>query len=75
MNVQVYPNPTTSAFTVLVKGIASASNIKVKDIQGRVVKTINTTGTTTIGNELKSGVYMVEVSVGEEVKVVRAVKF
>jgi hypothetical protein len=28
-----------------------------------------------IGNELKSGVYMVEVRIGEEVKVVRAVKF
>jgi hypothetical protein len=75
MNVQVYPNPTTSAFTVLVKGIATASNIKVKDIQGRVVKTINTTGTTTIGNELKSGVYFIEVRNGNEVKTMRVVKY
>jgi hypothetical protein len=75
MNVQVYPNPTTSAFTVLVKGNATATNIKVKDIQGRVVKTINTTGTTTIGNELNSGVYFIEVRNGNEVKTIRVVKY
>jgi len=73
--VNVYPNPTTNAFTVLVKGNATASNIKVKDIQGRVVKTINTTGTTTIGNELNSGVYFIEVRNGNEVKTMRVVKY
>jgi hypothetical protein len=75
MNVQVYPNPTTSAFTVLVKGNATATTIKVKDIQGRVMKTIHTTSSTTMGNELKSGVYFIEVRNGNEVKTMRVVKY
>jgi hypothetical protein len=60
---------------MLVKGNATATNIKVKDIQGRLVKTINTTGTTTIGNELNSGVYFIEVRNGNEVKTIRVVKY
>jgi len=82
--VSLYPNPTANAFKLLIKNnkvagtISSTSAIvKVIDIQGRMIKSFqaNTNQVIAIGNELKPGVYMVEVRVGEEVKVVRAVKF
>jgi uncharacterized protein (TIGR02145 family) len=81
--VSLYPNPTANAFKLLIKnskasGLSSNQAIvKVIDIQGRMIKSFqaNTNQVTAIGNELKAGVYMVEVRLGEEVKVVRAVKF
>jgi hypothetical protein len=81
--VSLYPNPTANAFKLLIKnskasGLSSNQAIvKVIDIQGRMIKSFqaNTNQVIAIGNELKPGVYMVEVRVGEEVKVVRAVKF
>ena len=82
--VSLYPNPTTSKFKLLIKNNAvvgtnkpSKAIVKVIDVQGRMMKsfTTNTNQVTAIGNELKSGVYMVEVRVGDEVKVIRAVKF
>jgi len=81
--VSLYPNPTANAFKLLIKnnkasGLSSSQAIvKVIDIQGRMMKSFqaNTNQVISIGNELKPGVYMVEVRLGEEVKVVRAVKF
>jgi len=81
--VSLYPNPTANAFKLLIKnskasGLSSNQAIvKVIDIQGRMIKSFqaNTNQVISIGTELKPGVYMVEVRVGEEVKVVRAVKF
>jgi hypothetical protein len=80
----LYPNPTTSEFKLLIKNNAvvgsnkpSKAIVKVIDVQGRMMKsfTTNTNQVTAIGNELKAGVYMVEVRLGEEVRVIRAVKF
>jgi len=81
--VSLYPNPTANAFQLMIKnsnasGLSSNQAIvKVIDIQGRMIKSFqaNTNQVIAIGNELKPGVYMVEVRLGEEVKVVRAVKF
>ncbi len=82
--VSLYPNPTTNEFKLLIKNNTvvgsnkpSKAIIKVIDLQGRMMKsfTTNTNQVTAIGNELKSGVYMVEVRVGDEVRVIRAVKF
>jgi hypothetical protein len=78
MKVNVYPNPTTNAFQLFVK-IASASKItmRVLDVQGRLIKTIsfNSDETIAFGNDLKSGVYMVELREGNVVKTVRVVKY
>jgi hypothetical protein len=81
--VSLYPNPTANAFQLLIKnskasGLSSNQAIvKVIDIQGRMMKSFeaNTNQVIAIGNELKPGVYMVEVRMGEEVKTIRAVKF
>jgi uncharacterized protein (TIGR02145 family) len=81
--VNLFPNPSVGAFKLFIKNTAterkfnSTAIVKVIDAQGRMMKsfTTYTNQVVSIGNELKSGVYMVEVRIGEEVKVVRAVKF
>jgi hypothetical protein len=76
--VNVYPNPTTNAFQLFVKTPnASKITIRILDVQGRLIKTIsfNSDETIAFGNDLKSGVYMVEVREGNVVKTVRVVKY
>jgi hypothetical protein len=78
MQVNVYPNPTTNAFQLFVKSpTASKITMRVLDVQGRLIKTIsfNSDETIAFGNDLKSGVYMVEVREGNVVKTVRVVKY
>jgi hypothetical protein len=78
MEVTVFPNPTTSLFNVKVT-TSSVENTKARllDVQGRLIKTIsiNPNETITLGSDLKSGVYMLEVLQGEVRKVVRVVKY
>jgi hypothetical protein len=76
--VNVYPNPTTTSFNMQVTAADSKKLlVRILDIQGRVIKTFTTAASQTnhFGNELKSGVYMVEVTKGLEKKVVRVVKY
>jgi hypothetical protein len=79
MEVLVYPNPTTSAFQLFVKSSKLSQTVKARviDIQGRLIKTLtfNSNETVAFGNELKAGVYMVEVREGDKVKTVRVVKY
>jgi hypothetical protein len=79
MEVMVYPNPTTSAFQLFVKSSKLSQTVKARviDIQGRLIKTLtfNSNETVAFGNELKAGVYMVEVREGDKVKTVRVVKY
>jgi hypothetical protein len=77
--VSLYPNPSAAAFKLLINAPTNKSKaiVKVIDIQGRLMKSFqaNTNQVISIGNELKPGVYMVEVSIGDAVKTVRAVRF
>ncbi len=78
MKINVYPNPTTNTFQMFVKTpTASKITMRVLDVQGRLIKTIsfNSDETIAFGNDLKSGVYMVEVREGNVVKTVRVVKY
>ena len=78
MSVNVYPNPTANAFQMFVKTpTASKITMLVLDVQGRLIKTIsfNSDETIAFGNDLKSGVYMVEVREGNVLKTVRVVKY
>ena len=79
MEVLVYPNPTTSAFQLFVKSSKLSQTVKARviDIQGRLIKTLtfNSNETVAFGNELKAGVYMVEVRDGDKVKTVRVLKY
>jgi hypothetical protein len=78
MQINVYPNPSTSAFQMFVKTqTASKIAMRVLDIQGRLIKaiTFNSDETISFGNDLKSGVYMVELREGNVIKTVRVVKY
>ena len=78
LDVMVAPNPAETQFTLFIE---TASKEKISfvlyDVFGRVVKrTENKGGTQQImfGEELKAGMYMVEVIQGSERKVIKLVK-
>jgi hypothetical protein len=78
MNVNVFPNPTTSNFNVqVVTAGKEIINARVLDLQGRQIKliTINPYETITIGAELKAGSYIIEVRQGMNIKTTRILKF
>jgi hypothetical protein len=78
LDVFVYPNPTTSSFKVKVKAItAEKLHVKLMDMKGRILKTYQVMPGEDLnfGNELKSGVYMIEVKQGDYMKTTRVVKF
>lgn len=77
--VSLYPNPSAGEFKLMINAPLNKNKaiVKVIDIQGRLMKSFecNANQVTALGNELKPGVYMVEVRMGNEVKTVRAVRF
>jgi len=78
LGVSVYPNPTTSSFKVKVKAVSSEKlHIKLMDMAGRMFKVyqIMPGEDLNFGNELKAGVYMIEVKQGNYMKTTRVVKF
>ena len=78
MEVNVYPNPTTSQFNVQVKSSSTeVAVVRVLDFTGRFIKSIKVSSNSNvnIGSDLKAGAYMLEVRQGKEVKMVRVVKF
>jgi hypothetical protein len=78
MTVSVYPNPTTSSYHLFVKSNHTSTVIaRVFDAQGRLVNTFrfNSSETIAFGNELKAGVYLVELRDGKQTKTVRVVKY
>ena len=78
LDVKVFPNPTTTTFNLqVITADSKEINVSVLDVQGRFIKSIVIAPyqTSTIGSELKAGVYMLEVKQGEVVKTVRVVKY
>ncbi|MBC7536065.1 MAG: T9SS type A sorting domain-containing protein, partial [Ferruginibacter sp.] len=78
MEVSVFPNPSTTAFSlkVLTPGIDLIS-IRILDMQGRELKvlTLMPGATTIIGNDLKSGSYLIEVIQGKNRITKKLLKF
>ena len=78
LNVNVYPNPTTSDFKlqVITAGIEEIS-VRVLDMTGRFLKHVKVMPyqTINIGAELKAGSYMIEVRQGKSLKTTRVLKF
>ena len=76
--VGAYPNPTTTDFKLNISS-ASSETIKVTmyDMFGRVVKYFSFASkpSITLGQDLKPGVYMVELRQGKHVKSLKLVKF
>ena len=79
ISISVYPNPTTSAFNMFVKSplLSQKVTARVFDDNGRLIKTMTFSSDETIafGNELRAGVYIVEIREGKEVKNVKVIKF
>ena len=78
MEVNVYPNPTTSQFNIQVKSAGTEEVVvRVLDLTGRFIKSIKVSSNSnlSLGSDLKAGAYMLEVKQGKEVKMVRVVKF
>lgn len=77
LDVNVFPNPTTSDFSLLVK-TAEQNKVIVRlfDLQGRQLKTFQVTANeiTKIGNDLKAGVYMLEITEGNNKSIKKLVK-
>ena len=76
-SISMFPNPTTSAFKVSFNGTKNeAVNIRVINVDGKVVYTTSsrTNQTLTFGEALSTGMYMVEVRQGKEVKILKAIK-
>ncbi len=78
MEVNVFPNPTNSSFKlqVFTTGIEKI-NVRLTDMQGRMLKTFITSPNLAVefGNELKAGVYVVEVLQAGKIKKTRLIKF
>lgn len=79
MRVAVYPNPTTNLFNLNVATSSNNTLVKARllDLQGRTIKTlmIKPNETIPMGSDLKSGVYILEVNQGGELKTMRMVKY
>ncbi len=77
LTAQLFPNPTTNAFNLKVSSTNTLPVVAIiRDAEGRLIKsfTIKAGELSNFGNELTSGVYMIEVMQGEERKVMRGVK-
>jgi hypothetical protein len=78
LDVQVYPNPTTSQFQVNVKTTGTEEMmVRILDVQGRMIKSLKQVPNQTwiVGSDLKAGAYFLEVRQGKQVKTTRLVKF
>ncbi len=78
MQVNVFPNPTTSDFKLQVLTAGKEQiGVRVMDMQGRSIKSITVMPyqTISLGSDLKSGAYMMEVRQGEQIKVTKLLKF
>lgn len=77
MEVNVFPNPTTNAFQLqLLSAVKQVGTVIISDVQGREIKRLTITPgiTTSIGNELKAGTYLIQVIQAENVRIKRVVK-
>ena len=78
LSVNVYPNPTTSAFNLKVLTADKEPVIvRILDMTGRFIRLVKIMPfqAVNIGADLKSGSYMIEVKQGSAAKTVRVMKF
>jgi hypothetical protein len=78
MTMDIFPNPTTSQFNLQVISAGKEKVIvRILDIQGRLVRkfTVMPFETTTFGQDLKAGSYIIETTQGAEKLTRRVMKF
>jgi hypothetical protein len=76
--VAAYPNPTNTDFKLNINSsYLETVKVTVYDMTGKAVKyfTFGPKQNFAIGNDLKSGVYTIEVRQGKHVKTIKVVKF
>ncbi|MFM7511083.1 MAG: T9SS type A sorting domain-containing protein, partial [Bacteroidota bacterium] len=77
LQCQVYPNPSSQAFTLQVQGNTFEKvQVRILDRLGRAIQTLQvfSNQVNTIGNDLPNGAYMLEVRQGNEMKIIRLMK-
>ena len=78
LTVTVFPNPSTSFFSIFIDGKNDVqATLRVTDVYGRTIiqrSGILANSYVRIDNELTAGLYFVEVRQGEEQKVVKLIK-
>jgi hypothetical protein len=77
--VRVYPNPSTSYFTINIENVNSQDKISIRliDVAGRVVevrKNLSGNQTLRIGNNLKPGLYFAEIRQGNSTRQIKLLK-
>lgn len=79
LTVQVLPNPSPVAFTLLIIGLnpAETATLRIMDIQGRILEqrtNISPSQRLTVGESFKAGIYFAEITQGSERKVIKLLK-
>jgi hypothetical protein len=76
--ISLYPNPSSNFFNVVVDALTDEQvYIRVFDDKGSLVeehKNIYGGGTFEVGNNLSEGIYIVNINVGDRVRVLKAIK-
>jgi hypothetical protein len=74
-DIKAFPNPFTSNITLSLSLENEASNITMFDMTGKMVQQVSTTeNEITIGENLTTGIYLVQIVQGQETKNIRVVK-
>lgn len=76
MEVKTFPNPTSTQFTLLIRSDRNEKiEIRVRDINGRMVfNTRGSQGSYTFGEKFTSGIYVVEVTQGDNRQILKLIK-
>lgn len=74
--VQVYPNPFTTAFTLNLGNSVDQVNVVITDINGRIIEnvTANQSAILTFDLDVDGGVYFVKITSGNEFSVIKIIK-
>jgi PKD repeat protein len=79
-NITVFPNPTNGIFQITINGLKEKANLKLIDVQGRIIKTWNTESTATILQknlditEVPSGIYFLHIQTDKSSDIIKLLK-
>ncbi|MEO6669680.1 MAG: T9SS type A sorting domain-containing protein [Ferruginibacter sp.] len=77
LDVNVFPNPTTSDFNLMVRTTAQSKlTVRLFDLQGRKLASflVKANEISRIGNDLKTGVYLLEITDGNNKTIKKIIK-
>ena len=78
LSLNIFPNPSKGLFTIkMLSAQSDKSLLNIKDVEGRILssKIVDKGEAVTLGDELKAGVYFLEVIDGEKRKIERLIKY